>query len=261
MTTSTRSSNKQNSIKKPIANTTVVNNGFRSRFDGVSNKIFKYRELQQKAQEDAQKSADQRMKELEKEQKNQSVPITQQWFENLGKFTGIRAQNNPAAQPTAKPLQPINTTLTPTSTTQNKVAFVHLIKNSLAVIDKYAAFNEKVNSHDAVAKNKDFKSKQPSSLANTNSPTNVKYTPSGFSGSQEDQLRRVQEQQKFQKEPCINRQLSFWGPLLLDVFGLTRKDTDKYFQGNIANINADPRKSIGQTKYYDTEYYQSRRPL
>lgn len=257
--TTTQNSNKQTSIKKPTA--TAVNKNFHSRFDVISNKILKYRETQQKAQQDAQKSAEQRMKDLEKEQKNQPVPITQQWSENLGNFTGIRAQNNPAAQPAVRPMQPVNTMPTQTQT-QSKVAFIKAIKNSLAVIDKYAAFKE---SWKNVKNELSPYVKQMVNNANTPFPMktvdNSNPDVSSLSPYVQHQILSKREDKNWQKQPWINKTLSFWGPLALDMFGLGRTDTNKYFQGNIANINADPTQSIGQTKYYDTPYYQSRKPL
>lgn len=255
--TTTQSSNKQTSIKKPTA--TAVNKSFHSRFDGISNKILRYRETQQKAQKDAQTSADQRMKDLEKEQKNQPVPITQQWSDNLGKFTGIRAQNNPAAQPAAQPIQPVNTMPQPQQV-QNKVAFIRSIENSLATIDKYADYSQTWNN---VAN--DYKSYLNATKNNVPSPIRTIDTSNPDVGSLPSDMQHKillnRENKNFQKQPWINRTLSFWGPLVLDMFGLGRTDTNKYFQGNIANINADPTQSIGQTKYYDTPYYQARKPL
>ena len=236
----TTGNNKQTKIKKPAAS----NNRFHSRFDGISNKILRYRDSQQKAKDEAQKSADQKMKELEKAQKNQPVPITQQWAENLGKFTGIQSQNNPAALPTAKPMTPVNTAtmgqIPPpsplTSGSQQRVAFIRSIENSLKVIEKYAAKDRLLTQ----------------SISNT----------SVLNPSEQNVILQNEARKGFKEdEAWINKQLNFWGPMALKMFGLERRDGDKYFKGRVANINADPTENIGKTRFYDTELFQSRRPL
>ena len=233
----TTGNSKQTKIKKPTAS----NNGFHSRFDGISNKILKYRDSQQKAKDEAQKSADQKMKELEKAQKNQPVSITQQWADNLGKFTGIKSQNNPAALPTAKPMTPVNTATMGQNApsplgSQQKVAFIRSIENSLKVIEKYAAKDKLL----------------------TKSIENV----SSLNPSEQNVILQNEARKGFKdNEAWINKQLNFWGPMALKMFGLERRDGDKYFKGRVSNINADPTENIGKTRFYDTELFQSRRPL